>query len=81
MHYNVVNNVTVVSDNDLMQKCCMLTKVLMNITQLCSKEALVILLLFRFIWNVHMQLLYIKLSAVIYATLLNFQSPFSQFRQ
>ena len=34
-----------------------------------------------FIWNVDMQLLYIKLSAVIYATLLNFQSPFSQFRQ
>jgi len=34
-----------------------------------------------FIWNVHMQLLYIKLSAVIYATLLNFQSPFSQFQQ
>jgi len=34
-----------------------------------------------FIWNVYMQLLYIKLSAVIYATLLNFQSPFSQFQQ
>ena len=30
-----------------MQKNCMLTKVLINITQLCSKEALVILLLFR----------------------------------
>ena len=29
-----------------------------------------------FIWNVDLQLLYIKLSAVIYATLLNFQSPF-----
>ena len=34
-----------------------------------------------FICNVDMQLLYIKLSAVIYATLLNFQSPFSQFQQ
>ena len=34
-----------------------------------------------FIWNVYMQLLYIKLSAVIYATLLNFKSPFSQFQQ
>jgi len=29
-----------------MQKCYMLTKVLINITQLCSKEALVMLLLF-----------------------------------
>ena len=27
--------VTVVSQNDLIQKCCMLTKVLINITQLC----------------------------------------------
>jgi len=33
-----------------------------------------------FICNVDMQLLYIKLSAVIYATLLTFQSPFSQFQ-
>ena len=34
MHYNVVNcNATVVSDNDLMQKRCMLIKVLIHITQ------------------------------------------------
>ena len=32
-----------------------------------------------FIWNVDMQLLYIKLLAVVYATLLNFQSPFFCF--
>jgi len=34
-----------------------------------------------FSWNIYIQLLNIKLSAVIYATLLNFQLPFSEFVQ
>ena len=66
---------TFVSDNDSMQKCCMVTKVVINIRSFGNTAVMSLI-----IWNLYMQFVYFKLSAVIYATLLTFQLPLSQFR-